>query len=219
MRSAIAALAIAAALSAIGCESPDGFDPTAVGRHFVEVRRDAAVIQRGKVGAGRHEGPGTWVLVDVANPLDVDVHVQLVGDLLDARGRAVGVLNEESLRIPAGGLRTFALVHHLRDVPEAAAADIRVQDVRLAKYPPAVTLSEQNVYRDGDRVVVAAHLNNTTDRELIVLVVAGFYDAGGRVMKRPFTVLKLRPNAKEPVRFVGPDGSAAGYLFVAEEVH
>lgn len=188
-----------------------------LGRHFVEVRRETAVIQHGPVGAGRHRGPGSWVLVDVANPLDVDVHVELEGDLLDSAGRPIAQLNAASIRIPAGGLRTFALVHHLREVRAARGADIRLADVQLARFPPTIQLADAHVYQDGDRVVVAANLDNQSDREVLVLVAAGFYDAEGGLMKRPFTVLKLAPEGRKPARFVGPDGSAQGYLFVADE--
>jgi len=211
---AILALALLAA-----CDSRGGYRPNQLGPSVVEVRRAGAVIDHAPVGAGKHKGPGTYVLVDVNNPLSLEVHVTLEGDLLDREGRVLAELNPDSLRIPPGGLRTFALVHHRGEVREAASADIRVRDVVLAVHPPPIAVTDAHIYQDGDRVVVAAYLNNPSDREATVLVVAGFYDGQDRLMKRPFSVLKIQPESRQPARFVGPDGSASGYLFVGDQAY
>lgn len=215
-------LALAVGLLAIlgGCaDRKVGFKPTHIGGSVLDVRRDGAVLMSGSVGSGQFERNGTYVLVDAANPLSVDVIATLEGDLLDASGKPVGALNRDSLRIPAGAQRTFALVHHAGEVPSAVSADIRVVQAQLAKYRPTIGMSDANVYQDGDRVVVAANLHNDTDKETIVVVIAGFYDADGRIMKRPHTVLRIPATVTHPARFVGPPGSKTGYLFLGEQVY
>ncbi len=216
----VTALAFALTLSStVGCDGPNRFKPTQMGGGVVEVHAADAVLTHGEVGAGQFKGPGTYVLVDALNPLGVDLEVTLGGDLVNGAGERVGALNRESLRIPARGRRTFALVHHDGQVTAATGADIRVEASQIAKHPPAVTLADANVARDGDRVIVRANLINETDREVITVVVAGFYDENGKIMNRPFTVLTIPGDWKTPAQFVGPHGSAKGYLFVGEQVY
>ncbi len=212
-------LALAVLVVLGGCDKKSGFKPSHVGGSVLEVRRDASTLLSGSVGSGKFEQRGTYVLVDVANPLSVDVIATLEGDLLDAKGTKVGALNPDTLRIPTGAQRTFALVHHSKEVPDAVSADIRVAHTQIAKYRPTMGMSDANVYQDGDRVVVAANLHNDTDKETIVVVLAGFYDASGKIMKRPHTVLRIPSTVTHPVRFVGPSGSKTGYLFLGEQIY
>jgi len=212
------ALAVLVLLGA--CEGKQlGFKPSHIGGSFLQVRHDTSVLLSGAVGSGQFEGTGTYVLVDVANPLSVAVIATLEGDLLDANGTVVGALNRDSLRIPAGAQRTFALVHHAAQVASAVSADIRVSHAQLANYEPTIGMSDANVYEDNDRVVVAANLHNDTDKETIVVVIAGFYDAAGKIMKRPHTVLRIPSAVTSPARFVGPPGSKTGYLFLGEQIY
>jgi len=213
---AIIFVAAIALIAAAGCERSARFHLSEIGSELIQIRTADATIAHGKVGVGRHEGRGTFALVDAVNPLPVALDVSLAGDLLDANGAPVARLNPESVRIPARGQRTFALVHHLREVPEAVAVSVRVHDSRATLHPAPISVSDEHVYRDGDRVVVAANLHNEADRQAIVLVAAGFYDRDGRIMKRPFSVLKIGADRTHPARFVGPDGSASGYLFVVD---
>jgi hypothetical protein len=201
------------------CGQPARFDPTQLGSGAVVVRRAGIVLASGPVGSGSFAGRGTWALVDVANPLSVDVLATLEGDLLDAGGRPVGRLNRDSLRVPAGAQRTFALVHHAGEVPAATGADVRVHSVQLARHPPTVSMRDAHVYRDGDRVVVAANLTNDLERETIAVVIAGFYDGDGRILQRPHTLLRIPGGVTHPARFVGPDGSRSGYLFLGEQIY
>ena len=66
---------------------------------------------------------------------------------------------------------------------------------------------------------VTGNVVNTFDRDVVVSVIAGFYDAGGRPMQRPFTVLRLQGLTKYATRFVGPSGSAKAYLFVGDTAY
>lgn len=218
-RSGALGFALAALALLGGCENQEGFKPSHVGRSALEVRRDGATLVTGSVGSGKFEKTGTYVLVDVANPFSVAVIATLEGDLLDANGNKVGALNRDSLRIPTGAQRTFALVHHSGEVPSAVSADIRVAHTQIAKYLPTIGMTDAHVYQDGDRVVVAANLHNNTDKETIVVVIAGFYDASGKIMRRPHTVLRIPSTVTHPARFVGPPGSKTGYLFLGEQIY
>jgi hypothetical protein len=212
-----AALLVATACAA--CDEPARFLPSHTIGDMLDVRDDSAVIRTGRVGSGQFEGTGTYALVDVGNPLSVDVEATLEGDLLDGDGNRAGALNRESLRIPAGAQRTFALVHHTAPVPSAIGADVRVSTARLAAHAPTIGMSDANVYEDGNRVVVAANLTNKLERETIVVVIAGFYDGDGHIMQRPHSVIRIPGELTKPARFVGPDGSRSGYLFVGEQIH
>jgi hypothetical protein len=214
----LAHLAAAAlvAVVAVGC-SRERSDDRRLPDDVLRVHLDRLVLAHGTIGAGRLAGPGTYVLVDAENTLDTDVHVTLVGDLVDANGAPIASLVPDTLRIPPRGVRTFALVHLRDEIRGAASAAIRVGDVRAATERPAIEITDGNVYRDGDRVIVAGNLVNRTKHEAIVLVMAGFYDGDGRIMRRPFSAMSIPGGATRPARFVGPDGSAKGYLFVGSE--
>jgi hypothetical protein len=64
--------------------------------------------------------------------------------------------------------------------------------------------------------VVTGAAINTAERPVKAVVIAGFHDADGAPMKRPFTELTIDGGGRYPVRFVGPDGSESGYLFVGD---
>ena len=212
----VAAALVLSAVVSVGCSEQARFRPSQIGGAGLDIDRAGAVIRHGNVGAGRFQGEGTYVLVDATNRLATDVDVSLEGELLDSQGRAIGALNPDSLRIPAGAQRTFALVHHAGKLADAASADIRVGLVQVAHYALPVHTIDGNVYQDGERVVVAANVVNDTEREIIAVVIAGFYDDSGRIMQRPFSAIRLPPKLTKPARFVGPDGSTRGYLFVGQ---
>jgi hypothetical protein len=214
-----AVLVCSGATGVLACDQGGHFRASHVGGSFVQVQRDRLVIQHGVIGAEPHKSEGTFALVDAHNPLEVDLHVTLGGELRDAAGHPLGTLNPESLRIPAGGQRTFALVHHRAKLPSARSAEVRVLSAQLATHPPGIELADANVYRDGERVVVAANLINRSEREAIVLVFAGFYDRVGALLQRPFSVVRIPGKTTRPARFVGPNGSAKGYLFVGDQVY
>ncbi|MBK9032523.1 MAG: hypothetical protein IPL61_14635 [Myxococcales bacterium] len=206
-------LALAAVLAG-GCERPTAaraIDPSLVAiSPRVTIRTDA-------VGVDRFASQATFALVDAENLGDVDAEVTLGGILVDGDGREVAPLRPESLRVPAHGRRTFALVDRGRAArPTATAARVELRGARAAQFAAAVTITEPHIYRDGDRAVVAGQVANTSDRPCIAMVLAGFHDRDGRPMTRPFAAFELGGNATRPTRFVGPDGSSAGYIFVGD---
>ncbi|RMH45030.1 MAG: hypothetical protein D6689_00950 [Deltaproteobacteria bacterium] len=210
---------LALALWAAACGEPPRFDPTELGGWAIDVHADGAVVRHGRIGSGRFESRGTYVLVDVDNPLSVDLDVTLEGDLVDAHGDRIGALNRDALRIPARDFRTFALVHHDGEVPAATGADIRVVDARIARFPAdTVRMHDTHGYRDEGRAVVAANFTNEGERETIVVVIAAFYDRDGHIMSRPHTILRIPSGVTHPARFVGPPGSDRGYMFLGEQV-
>lgn len=219
-RQIVACLVLAIASASVGgCRRRGRFHPSWVGVSAIEVRRAGAVVRDGIIGAGRYKGEGTYVLVDAVNRLSVDVDVALDGELLDEAGAALAVLDRDSLRIPAHAQRTFALVHHTGRVAGAARARIRVSGTRLSRHRLPVHMRDTHVYQDGDRVVVAANVTNEVDRELIVVVIAGFYGADGAIVERPFSVIRIPPSMTKPARFVGPAGSVRGYLFTGDLIY
>lgn len=206
----------AVALSAACADSAGSYSVRTLPGGSVEVDASSLMLRTSEIGYRGQSRPASTALVDVRNPLSVPVEVELVGALRDGAGKAVGELHPDSLRIPAGGQRTFALVHHAGAVESAVAADAVVRRARIARFDEPVAVKDGNVYRDGNRVVVAANIENLVDREAYVIVIAGFYDGEGRIVKRPFTVLRLQPMATMPARFVGPAGSESGYIFVGD---
>lgn len=201
-----------------GCAGVDGYDTSAVNPAALVIERDGLQVATATIGAGRHARPGTYALVDVRNPLPEAVEVELSGDLLDGSGADVGALYPESLRIPPGGVRTFALVHHGGEVPSAADAKVWVRRARVTLHTPVITIEDGNVWQDvgQDRVIVSGNVVNGADRDAKAVVVAGFYDAEGRVLQRPWVELQIARGNKEGARFVGPAGSVKGYMFVAD---
>jgi hypothetical protein len=197
------------------CQKSD-YHVATVGPAGVEVVADGLVVAQTTIGSGRHSHEATYVLVDVRNRLSADLFVELHGELVDGDGQAIGTLYPDSLRIPGRGLRTFALVHHEGVVPAARSAKLRLGSVRLAVHDAAIEITDGHVYQDGDRVVVAGYARNLVDRPAHAIIIAGFYDAAGRLLQRPHTVVPIQPGDKHPAQFVGPAGSASAYLFVGD---
>lgn len=184
---------------------------------LVRLDSERMLLRHDTVGHDRWASRASFVLIDATNTHGEDLMVTLGGELVDAQGAAVGTLRPASLRIPAGGVRTFALVDEAQVVRErAAAARVRVIGAHVPSYPPPVTVTDGNVYRDGDRVVVSARVHNTAPGTVRVLVLGGFYDQHGVPMRRPFTEMVLPGGGSHTAQFVGPDGSVKGYIFVGD---
>lgn len=183
------------------------------------VRLDTAHmrLRHDVVGHDEWKSRASFVLIDASNAHTEDLMVTLAGELVDGQGRAVGALRPASLRIPAGGVRTFALVDHEQAERErAVAARVQVSGAHVPRYPPPVVVTDGHVYRDGDRVVVSARVRNTADRPVRVLVLGGFYDQHGVPVRRPFTEMYLPGGGTHPAQFVGPSGSVKGYIFIGD---
>jgi hypothetical protein len=202
---------------AAGCERPDG-GARALDRSKIAVRAEPT-IRTDDVGVDRFASKATFVLVDADNLGEVDADVTLGGVLVDADGREVGQLRAESLRIPARGRRTFALVDRERvERKTAVGARIDVRGAQEPRFLEPVKITDGHVYRDGDRVVVAGMVRNPSDRACVAMVLAGFHDKDGRPLARPFSAFELGGGAARPTRFVGPPGSTTGYIFVGDIV-
>lgn len=162
----------------------------------------------------------TFVLVHADNGDDHDVDATLGGVLVDADGHEVGRLAPASLRIPAHGRRTFALLDDARQVrPTATDARVDVQEASRSVHPETVRITDGAVTRDGGpggAVVVSGTVENLTDRPAQAVIIAGFQDEHGRPLTRPFAVYDLGPRATKPAMFTGPPGTATGYIFVGQ---
>lgn len=178
------------------------------------------VVKTGSVGEGKWETAATYLLVDAQNASERDLLVTLRGTLVDAAGADVAPLRAESLFIPRGGTRTFALVDDANQArPSATDAKVEVIGAMVPRWKPKVTLSQPNIFDDRGKVIIAANVTNDADRPGKVIVFAGFHDADGRPMARQFELLEMGAGITQVVRFVGPEGSRKGYLFLGDAVY
>ncbi len=191
-------------------------EPRAVDRSLIAIG-EHSTLRTDTVGVDRFAAQATFVLAEARNLADVDAEVTIGGILVDTDGHEVGPLRPESLRIPAHGRRTFALIDRAGAArPTAVAARLDVRGARQPRFPESVTIADGHIYKDGDRAVVTGMVVNHTDRACVAIVLAGFYDASGAPMTRPFAAFELGGGASRPTRFVGPDGSRAAYIFVGD---
>ncbi len=208
-----AALALVVALGACrSVDSPVAADPALIAIAPVQtVRTDS--IDGSTTSA-------TFVLVDADNRGASELLVTLRGDLIDARGARLGPLRSESLRIPAGGRRTFALVDDaLKGRPEATSARVVVDNASLPSTPALMRIADGNAYADNGRAVAAGNLVNDSDMPGKAVVIASFHDASGKPMTRPFDVVEIGAHITRAVRFVGPPGSRSAQIFVGDVVY
>lgn len=175
-----------------------------------------AKLRTDTVGGGRFTDTASFVLIDAENTAGEGAYVTLGGALVETGGREVGALRPQSLWIPPGEARTFALVDMDRK-PRSAATSARI-DVRgaLRTSPPRARIDELTRFDDHGKVVVQAWLVNDSDRIATVMAVGAFHDARDRPMTRPFTMYELPPRGRKVVQFVGPEGSVRGTIFVGD---
>lgn len=202
-----------------GCEK-DTWKPNEADRSQIVVSGEKMTLQTGSVGEGKFKKKATYVLVDAENPGPTDLSVTLGGQFLDKDNQVVGQMIRQSLRIPAKGVRTFALVDDKRGANlDATGATIEVTSAVQLDYEEQITITDLHEYEDGDRIVVKAYVKNTVGRIGKAVVFASFYDAEGRPMKRPSTVFRLERFAQRGVQFVGPSGSVRATLSVGDIVY
>jgi hypothetical protein len=159
----------------------------------------------------------TFALVHADNGGDTDTIVTLGGVLVDGDGHEVGRLEPDTLRIPAHGRRTFALVDDGRQSrPTATDARIDVRTAAPAQHPETVRITDGEVSKVSGQVVASGTVENLTDRPAIAVVIAGFQDAAGKPLTRPFALYQLEPHGKKAALFTGPPGTATGYIFVGQ---
>ena len=186
---------------------------------LIRVSGDAR-MRTDTVGDGAFQDTATFVLVDAENRAAEGAHVTLGGSLVDAGGADAGTLKPQSLWIPAGGSRTFALVDVERKPrPAAVSARIEVRGALVSAEPPRARIEELHSFVDQDRIVVQAYLVNDADRIGRIVVIGAFHDDTNRPMTRPFEVLEAAAGSRQVVRFVGPPQSKRGTIFVGDIVY
>lgn len=201
-----------------------------------------ATMRTDTVGGGEFTDTATFVLVDAKNRASEGAYVTLGGELVAADNTKVGDLIVQSIWIPAGETRTFALVDTERKSrPNATKARAKVRGASVFP-PPLARIEELVTHDDHGQMVIAAYLVNDAPGEGTVMVVAVFHDAAGRPLTRPFNVVKIAgkeghgpeinpatpgncPDAAEnriplaskcPIQFIGPKGAARGTIFVGD---
>ncbi|MDB4963037.1 MAG: hypothetical protein JWP01_3036 [Myxococcales bacterium] len=172
------------------------------------------------VGEGGFASTSTFVLVDAENASSTGAYVTLAGELTDSTGGTVGVLKPQSLWVPGGERRTFALVDTERVArPASTSARIVVRGALIPDEPPRARIEQLHVFDDYGKSVVQANLVNDADRLGQIMVIAAFHDADGRPMTRPFQMIQIDRKQTRPVQFVGPQGSKTGTIFVGDVVY
>ncbi len=226
-------LVLAALISACGKSDPK----RELDLDVIEVL--GANMRTDTVGGGEFTDTATFVLVDARNTASEGAYVTLGGELVDAGGAKVSDLIVQSLWIPAGEIRTYALVDTERKArPTATKARAKVRGVSVFP-PPLARIEEMVTHDDHGQLVIGAYLVNDAPGDGLVMVVAVFHDAAGRPLTRPFNVVKMKgkqdpaipgdcPDAGEerlplvskcPVQFIGPPGAKRGTIFVGDTVY
>jgi hypothetical protein len=181
---------------------------------------DNARLRTDTVGEGTFASQSTFVLVDAKNPTSEGAYVTLAGELTGQDRSIVGRLKAQSLWIPAGERRTFALIDTER-VPRPAtiATTIRVTGALVTQDPPRVRISDLHSFDDRGRIVVQANVTNDATSLGKVVVIAAFHSKDDQPMTRPFQVLQINGKQTTPVQFVGPEHSKTGTIFVGDVVY
>ncbi len=213
MKSAILSLALAVACSALACKSTK--------REQVpqsELAIGDARVVTGPVGIGVKERDASYVLVDVANRGTGGSVVTMGGELLDLAEESLGALRTETLRIPAGESRMFALVDRKVEalVATAQTARVTLQRATRPEKKPTVVVTNFTQSEDQGRVVIEGFIENRGASHVKVIVLGGFYDAAGLPMMRRTTLYKLDGGGRRSAQFVGPVGSDRGSLYIGD---
>lgn len=189
-----------------------------VDRGQIEIVTDGVALKTGPVGEARWKTQATYALVEARNHSDVDLDVTLAGDLVG--GESKWPVRRESLRIPAGGSRLFALVDDKQAArPQATGARVDVVGAMAVRYAPPFVVTDGKVVMDQGRAVAAAYLTNTARRVGSVILIGAFFDEAGLPLGRTSTLFRMDGGGKRGVQLVGPTGSRSAYLFVGEYVY
>jgi hypothetical protein len=214
MAARLTALALAA--SAAACSSRPAVE---VDRSQIEIVADKLALKTGPVGQGQWRSDATYALVEARNRSDRDLDITLAGALVDSAGKTSWPVRRESLRIPAGGTRLFALVDKEQSArPQAASARVEVVGAAPVRYPPSFVVTDGRVVMDQDRAVAAGYVVNTAEKDGSVILIAAFFDEAGAPLGRTSTLFRMAGGGKRGVQLVGPPASRSAYLFVGEYV-
>lgn len=179
-----------------------------------------ATMRTDTVGGGGFADTATFVLVDAENRADRGAYVTLGGALVEEGGAVAGALKPQSLWIPAGESRTFALVDTERKPrPAARTARIEVSGALVPDDPPRAHIEEIHRFADQDQLVVQAYLVNDADRLGQIVVIGAFHDEGNRPMTRPFELVEIAARSRQVVKFIGPPRAKRGTIFVGDVVY
>ncbi len=199
-----------------GCKAPAA---RSVDPDLVWVSPDARV-RTDTVGEGQFTSRATFVLVDAENRSPDPAMITLSGTFRDEAGAVVGELAAESLWVPAGGRRLFALVDDEQEPrPEAKGAQILVSGAKVADRPPIMRVEGHASFDDYGKVVARARLINDADRPGRAIVFAAFHNGNGLPMARPFTLIPIGAKSTLPLQLVGPPGSTTGTIFLGDIVY
>jgi hypothetical protein len=216
-------LVLAAALAGGAVASSGGCHRRDAGRNLdlqlIGVSPDAS-LRTDTVGGGAFAETATFVLVDAENRATEGAHVTLGGALVEESGAVAGELKPQSLWIPAGESRTFALVDTERKPrPSATTARIEVRGALVPGDPPRARIEELHRFPAGDRLVVQAYLVNDADRIGQIVVIGAFHDEANRPMTRPFELIEIAPKSRQVVKFTSPPRAKRGTIFVGDVVY
>jgi hypothetical protein len=186
---------------------------------LIRVSADAR-LRTDTVGVGNFEEQATFVLVDADNTAKEGAYVTLGGSLADADNHPLGTLRAQSLWIPAGETRTFALVDKERKPrPASARARIEVMGALVPAVPPPYHVGEITEREQDGRAIASGVLHNDANVAGAITLIASFHGPDGRPMTRPFTLLRVAPHGSLPVQMPGPPGSTHGTLFVGDAIY
>ena len=179
-----------------------------------------ARLRTDTVGDGAFARRATFVLVDAANTSRDGAYVTLGGQLTDSAGAPVGEFKAQSLWIPAGESRTYALVDRAQEArASASAARVVVRSATIPDYKPSARVDQIREIADNGKLVVQGVLHNDADRRSEIQVIASFHAADRRPMTRPFTLLHVPAHSDQPVQFVSLPGAAHGTIFVGDTAY
>jgi hypothetical protein len=208
--------ALALVLAALAACGDPARSASEVDRGLVQLATDKVAVKIGPVGEERWRSQASYALVEARNSGAQDLMVTLGGELVDAAGQGSWPLRRESLRVPAGGTRLFALVDDGRAERQAKSARVEVVGAVAVGYQPPFVITDGRVVMDEDRAVAAGYVVNTAERPGSVAVIGAFFDEAGAPLKRTSTVFALAAEGRRGVQLVGPPGSRSAYLFVGD---
>lgn len=215
-----AALVMTLALAAVACKKTKSWGGKKLDSSAVHVATDRLHLRQVTVGLEeRYRKVATVVMVDVRNKHDSDINVTLGGKLFDANNKPVGTLTKQSLRIPKGKTRLFALVDsESKQRKSAAGASVEVAGVHEVKSDEEILIDGVKIYKDQhvDRVILQASVKNGGKAVTRTLVLCAFYDKNNVPLSRPFSELRLKIGESKDVQFVGPEGSVRAEIYPGE---
>jgi hypothetical protein len=209
VKALVCALILAACSSS---EKPGESVPTGV----TIVAEAGLDVRQGQIGV-ESTLPGTWVYVEVENRTAEDRAVVVEGTFF-AGGKQLVTTASDSLRVPAGQRRVFALVSN-GPLPDATRAEVHVLKAPAVPYPDPFAIEDLRFEKVDGGTTAGAMVRNTLDAPSTATVVGVFYDAAGKVLSRPFVLMAFHGASGRPVLFQGPPGATRSFVFVATSTY